>query len=224
MAATIIEEKIVWSHSYIVKQYHFTAWTEDDQPDKEKLFKFLLCTRYFTQLVGKSSTLIHSEIGSDWAAIYIAVDYMMDRLISNPEIDVIGVTNALRIQRPMMISRLEIYMYLYNFVHFIIIHERFEDYKYIGFKEATLPERPKSESLPSEADSRDSEEGSVFSKAQSQTRSVSRAASRQVSTAGKSIARSVSQMSQAILNVVEEVSNDALSTVKEDTADQSSKV
>ena len=57
--ALLTLSEIVWSHSYIVKQYHFTAWTDDDQPDKEKLFKFLLCTRYFTQLVGKSSTLIH---------------------------------------------------------------------------------------------------------------------------------------------------------------------
>ena len=50
--------------------------------------------------------------GSCWTGVFIAIDYALDRLTRQTTIDMLGLTNALRLQRSHMIQVL-IYIYIY---------------------------------------------------------------------------------------------------------------
>lgn len=121
----------------------------------------------------------------------------------------------------MMVASVDQYIYLHNFINFIITNENYEDLKYVGFKmnpqDVPLPTPPTedSQSIPSSGSER---------MAQS-VRSISRAASRAVEDGTRSVAKSVASVAQSIFkSTKDDTETVALSSIAEDAevaADQS---
>ncbi|KAL5262274.1 hypothetical protein ACHWQZ_G007857 [Mnemiopsis leidyi] len=201
-----------YQHSIIVKQLHLTRWNEAGEPDMTALQNMIYFYRDITKFnIAKAPIIMHSEYGSDWASLFCASDYILDRLISETDINIAGLTNAMRQQRPMMIATVQQYIYFHNLVDVILERDDYEDMKYIGFK--VNPQ----ELLEKKVEEKSSSAGSASSSSGIGALESVRAASRAVQDGTRSVAKSVASVTQTLFKKVSSAGTSALSSIQEES-------
>ncbi|ESP05460.1 hypothetical protein LOTGIDRAFT_102205 [Lottia gigantea] len=102
--------------SKIVKQFHFTTWSDHGAPTYPTT---LLAFRRKVLLYNTDSTapiLCHCSAGIGRTGTYIALDYLLDQAQHENVVDVLGIAQIMRTNRVNMIQTWEQYVFVYDAV------------------------------------------------------------------------------------------------------------
>ncbi|XP_067679828.1 receptor-type tyrosine-protein phosphatase epsilon-like isoform X2 [Haliotis asinina] len=98
------------------RQFHFVAWPDHGTPDSTALTEFLWLVRE-TPNPQDSPLLVHCSAGIGRTGTYIALDYLLDRVVSDQKVDVFGFVSQMRDQRKGMVQTREQYAFIYTTLH-----------------------------------------------------------------------------------------------------------
>ncbi|XP_067679820.1 uncharacterized protein [Haliotis asinina] len=103
----------------IFYQFHFTKWPDHGTPDETHLMEFLWRVRK-TPNPDASPLLVHCSAGIGRTGTYIALDYLLDRALSEHKVDVFRFACDMRRQRRNMIQTKEQYACVYTTLYEVL--------------------------------------------------------------------------------------------------------
>ncbi|XP_067678553.1 uncharacterized protein [Haliotis asinina] len=103
----------------IFYQFHFTKWPDHGTPDETHLMEFLWRVRK-TPNPDTSPLLVHCSAGIGCTGTYIALDYLLDRALSDHKVDVFRFACDMRRQRRNMIQTKEQYACVYTTLYEVL--------------------------------------------------------------------------------------------------------
>ncbi|XP_067679822.1 receptor-type tyrosine-protein phosphatase S-like isoform X2 [Haliotis asinina] len=103
----------------IFYQFHFTKWPDHGTPDETNLMEFLWRVRK-TPSPDTSPLLVHCSAGIGRTGTYIALDYLLDRALSDHKVDVFRFACDMRRQRRNMIQTKEQYACVYTTLYEVL--------------------------------------------------------------------------------------------------------
>ncbi|XP_067679836.1 receptor-type tyrosine-protein phosphatase epsilon-like [Haliotis asinina] len=99
--------------------FHFTKWPDHGTPDETHLMEFLWRVRK-TPNPDNSPLLVHCSAGIGRTGTYIALDYLLDRALSDHKVDVFRFACDMRRQRRNMIQTKEQYACVYTTLYEVL--------------------------------------------------------------------------------------------------------
>ncbi|XP_046571742.1 receptor-type tyrosine-protein phosphatase alpha-like [Haliotis rubra] len=103
----------------IFYHFHFTKWPDHGTPDETHLMEFLWRVRK-TPNHDTSPVLVHCSAGIGRTGTYIALDYLLDRALSDRKVDVFRFACDMRRQRRNMIQTKEQYACVYTTLYEVL--------------------------------------------------------------------------------------------------------